>query len=277
MWPTRRRAACAHSSSDYATSSGCTTKNVLTRRSTMRRLPSVTGLQHVSSTGSCVSRNMATRMCGASVSTGRSSSTASSSTSMQPWPASQSVWLNLRVAGPSATVRSCSVPSPTEAMNYENQSARAVDLGTTLRVAPRVHSPSKNRPERNENCVTHVVGLKCYLCRRLLTEFADELIHGSEHISPHHRVHDLLRRHQRREIGVGAGHDREDRGVDDAKTLQTLDAALGVDNRHWVLGPAHAAGTGSVPVADRRFAHEGFQRLVVVHHLVERKALDHEI
>src|SRR5438552_16565407 len=55
-------------------------------------------------------------------------------------------------------------------MNCENQSARAVDLGTTLRVAPRVHSPSSNnRPERNENCVTHVVGLKCYLCRRLLT------------------------------------------------------------------------------------------------------------
>src|SRR5207245_5328628 len=39
----------------------------------------------------------------------------------------------------------------------------------TLRVAPRVHSPSNNRPERNENCVTHVVGLKCYPCRRLLT------------------------------------------------------------------------------------------------------------
>src|SRR5437667_8509690 len=54
-------------------------------------------------------------------------------------------------------------------MNCENQSARAVDLGTTLRVGPRVHSPSSNnRPERNENCVTHVVGLKCYLCRRLL-------------------------------------------------------------------------------------------------------------
>src|SRR5262249_30452122 len=45
---------------------------------------------------------------------------------------------------------------------------RAVDLGTTLRVAPRVHSTTSNRPERTENCVTHVVGLNCYLCRRLL-------------------------------------------------------------------------------------------------------------
>lgn len=43
-------------------------------------------------------------------------------------------------------------------------------MGTTLRVAPRVHSPNNNnRPERNENCVTYVVGLKCYPCRRLLT------------------------------------------------------------------------------------------------------------
>src|SRR5438034_7540565 len=57
-------------------------------------------------------------------------------------------------------------------MNCENQSASAVDLGTTLRVVPRAHSPSNNRPERNENCVTYVVGLKCYLCRRLLrTQF----------------------------------------------------------------------------------------------------------
>src|SRR5205807_10555043 len=68
------------------------------------------------------------------------------------------------------TARSCSAPSPIELTSYENQSARAVDLGTTWRVAPRVHSPSNNRPERNENCVTHVVGLKCYPCRRLLSD-----------------------------------------------------------------------------------------------------------
>ena len=39
-------------------------------------------------------------------------------------------------------------------------------MGTTLRVAPKVHSPCSNRPERNENCVTYVVGLNCYLCCR---------------------------------------------------------------------------------------------------------------
>src|SRR5215212_2733598 len=71
------------------------------------------------------------------------------------------------MAGRLPTVRSCSAPSPIGATNYENQ-RRAVDLGTTLRVAPRVHSPNNNKPERNENCVTHVVGLKCYLCHRLL-------------------------------------------------------------------------------------------------------------
>src|SRR5437899_11072619 len=100
----------------------------------------------------------------------RSNSTAGSSTSTRPWWVSRLAWLKLRTAvGPSATARSCSAPSPIGPMNCENQSARAVDLGTTLRAAPRAHSlSSNNRPERNENCVTHVVGLKCYLCRRLL-------------------------------------------------------------------------------------------------------------
>jgi hypothetical protein len=37
-----------------------------------------------------------------------------------------------------------------------------------LRVAHRVHSLNNNRPERNQNCVTYVVGQNCYLCCRLL-------------------------------------------------------------------------------------------------------------
>src|SRR5262245_45683925 len=53
------------------------------------------------------------------------------------------------------------------ATDYANPNVEAVDLRTTLRVALRAHSPSNNRPERNENCVTHVAGLKCYLCWRL--------------------------------------------------------------------------------------------------------------
>src|SRR5438128_2207876 len=69
-------------------------------------------------------------------------------------------------------------------MNCENQSARAVDLGPTLRVVPRAHSPSNNRPERNENCVTYVVGLKCYLCRRLLRSNERSSFETGEGFSP---------------------------------------------------------------------------------------------
>jgi hypothetical protein len=87
---------------------------------------------------------------------------------------SRSGWLNLSTAGSLATVRSCSAPSLITQTSSEDLNAGAVDLGTTLRVAPRVHSPNNNRPERNENCVTHVVGLNCYLCRRLLSEAPDE-------------------------------------------------------------------------------------------------------
>src|SRR5215217_515470 len=117
---------------------------------------------------------METRTCAGFATMERSNSTASSSTSTRPWQVSRLVWLNLRTAvGLSATVRSCSAPSPIGPINCENQSARAVDLGTTLRVAPRVHSPNNNKPERNENCVTHVVGLKCYPCRRLLKKQED--------------------------------------------------------------------------------------------------------
>ena len=44
-----------------------------------------------------------------------------------------------------------------------------MDLWTTLRVAHRVHSRhNHSRPrEHRENCVTHVVGQKCYPCPRL--------------------------------------------------------------------------------------------------------------
>jgi hypothetical protein len=56
-----------------------------------------------------------------------------------------------------------------------------------------------------------------------------------------HRLRDLFRRHQRRKIGVGAGHDGEDRGVDHAQALHALDAALGVDHRHRIVVAAHAA------------------------------------
>ena len=45
--------------------------------------------------------------------------------------------------------------------------------------------------------------------------------------SLHHLVRDLLRRHQRRKIGVGAGHHREDRGVDTRRPCKPL-------TRPWV-------------------------------------------
>src|SRR6185437_8219636 len=73
-------------------------------------------------------------------------------------------------AGWSATARSPSASSPTATTACESPNPPAVDLWTTLRVAHRVHRfGSPNRPERNENCVTHVVGQTCHLCSRLLT------------------------------------------------------------------------------------------------------------
>src|SRR5260370_40478451 len=67
--------------------------------------------------------------------------------------------------------RSPSEPLHIAATGYANPNGKAVDLWTTPRgVAHRVHSLSNNRPERSENCVTHVVGQKCYLCRGLLKD-----------------------------------------------------------------------------------------------------------
>src|SRR6185312_16199619 len=70
--------------------------------------------------------------------------------------------------GRSAMDRSCLARLRIAATGYANPNARAVDLRTTLRVALRAHSPRNNRPERNENSVTHVAGQICYLCCRLL-------------------------------------------------------------------------------------------------------------
>src|SRR5262245_22845139 len=53
------------------------------------------------------------------------------------------------------------------ATGYANPTAQELCALRTLRVDLRPHSLSNNRPERNENCVTHVAGLKCYLCWRL--------------------------------------------------------------------------------------------------------------
>src|SRR5260370_9862904 len=90
--------------------------------------------------------------------------------------------------------RSYLAPSPIKTIASANPNAEAVDLWTTRRVAHRVHSLNNNRPERNENCVTHVVGLNCYLCPRLLKE--------------HHQligVADLAGAERRRCFGARAG------------------------------------------------------------------------
>src|SRR5260370_40361453 len=84
--------------------------------------------------------------------------------------------------------RSYLAPSPIKTIASANPNAPAVDLWTTRRVAHRVHSLNNNRPERNENCVTHVVGLNCYLCPRLLmasrrSEGAS-LVFGGSTLSP---------------------------------------------------------------------------------------------
>src|SRR5689334_4829914 len=90
--------------------------------------------------------------------------------------------------GPSAMARSCSARSAIALTDCVSPKAseRAVDLWTTPSVAHKVHSPNNNRPERNENCVTHVVGQKCYLCLRLLRVGVSRArcLWGSPHRSP---------------------------------------------------------------------------------------------
>src|SRR5262245_42530922 len=68
------------------------------------------------------------------------------------------------------------------ATGYANPTAKELWALTTLRVALTAHSLSNNRPERNENCVTHVAGLKCYLCWRLqrLTRKCIEMALGGD-------------------------------------------------------------------------------------------------
>jgi purine-nucleoside phosphorylase len=43
-----------------------------------------------------------------------------------------------------------------------------VDMWTMPTHRPHAHRINNNRPERNQNCVTRVAGLNCYLCHRLL-------------------------------------------------------------------------------------------------------------
>src|SRR5579872_5286226 len=78
------------------------------------------------------------------------------------------------VAGPRRLVRWRSDSSRIAATVCANR--QPVDLWTTLRVAHKAHSRnnSSNSAEQNGKCVTHVAGLKCYLCRRLLTSEASE-------------------------------------------------------------------------------------------------------
>jgi hypothetical protein len=40
---------------------------------------------------------------------------------------------------------------------------------------PHAHRRNKSRPERNENCVTYVIGQNCYLCPRLLSLIVSDI------------------------------------------------------------------------------------------------------
>src|ERR1700687_1875701 len=75
----------------------------------------------------------------------------------------------MRPVGRSATARSCSARSPAKTTACENPSVKPVDLWTMQEHRPQGPQAQNSRPERNENCVTYVVGLNCYLCRRLQT------------------------------------------------------------------------------------------------------------
>src|SRR5947209_5985258 len=91
------------------------------------------------------------------------------STSTRRWSANQSLLRKTPPAGPSAMGRSRSARSPTTTTVFENPNDSPVDIWTMQAHRPQAHRTNNNRPEQNRNCVTYVVGQKCYLCRRLLT------------------------------------------------------------------------------------------------------------
>jgi hypothetical protein len=66
--------------------------------------------------------------------------------------------------------RSRSVPSAIKTTAYENPNITAVDMWTMPAHRPHAHRTHNNSHERNQNCVTYVVGQNCYLCPRLLNE-----------------------------------------------------------------------------------------------------------
>src|ERR1700678_2217835 len=167
--PIHQPLACASSSSACATSSVSTTNSVRIRHLATTRQPTTTCHHLDASTASCARRNMAgNTTSGGCAITATSDGAIARSTSTRPWSVSRSVLSRTPSAGSLVMARSCSAPSPTKTTACENPNALAVDLGTTLRVAHRAHSLNNNRPEQNQNCVTYVVGLNCYLCPRLL-------------------------------------------------------------------------------------------------------------
>ena len=133
--------------------------------------PSAIAPRPAAGTACCASPTIRSTMrSGGCAPTARSNGGASSSTSIARSPASRSASPRTPTAGRSASARSFSARSPMAAIACASPNPPAVDLWTTLRVAHRVHSLSSSniRPERNRNCVTHVVGQICYLCFRLL-------------------------------------------------------------------------------------------------------------
>ncbi len=133
--------------------------------------PSAIAPRPAAGTACCASPTIRSTMrSGGCAPTARSNGGASSSTSIARSPASRSASPRTPTAGRSASARSFSARSPMAAIACASPNPPAVDLWTTLRVAHRVHSLSSSniRPERNRNCVTHVIGQICYLCFRLL-------------------------------------------------------------------------------------------------------------
>ena len=182
------RCACSRTS---------TTKNARMRRSATIRRPSITLYRRAALTVSCANRATGpTRSSGACVKTERSSGTATRSISAKRWSASP-----VGLAENDDRLHRQLWPDrarhnrPSRRSIAKTKTQKAVDLWTTLRVAHRVHSLNNNRPERNENCVTHVVGLNCYLCSRLLSFAKRRRVRGSlRGSSPRFGYRPLIRR-----------------------------------------------------------------------------------
>ena len=78
-------------------------------------------------------------------------------------------------------------------------------------------------------------------------------------------VAQLFGDHHRRAVGVAIGDGRHDRCIGNAQPVETVNAAMMVDNSLEVSGAAHPGGAGKMPLR-RDLCGQGFIQLVAAPH-----------